>query len=130
MSSWAGLSLNIISPLDAIVSQALLKAVANKTSAGDSIPSSIQDRFHSLMEDAANILRRGLSAFSLRKHLQGSDAAADPTTTEKGKTASDDILPTIANVEVLEQLFDIERGVSSENQEICRFVRVATSFER
>lgn len=111
------------------MSQALLKAIANKASAEDSIPSSIQERFHSLMGDTANMLRRGLSASSLGQYIQGSDAIADSTVTEMGETASNNILPTIANVEDLEQMLDTERGVSSENQELCRFVRVATSWE-
>lgn len=124
-----GLNLKIFPLLVAVASQALLKALANKASPEDSIPSSIQERFHSLLEDAANVLRRGLPASSLGQHLERSDAVADPTATEKGETASDDILPTVANVEVLEQMFDTERGVSSENQELCRFVRVATLWE-
>ena len=109
--------------------QALLEVFAKKTSAAEAIPSSLRERFHSLLNDAAHALHRGLSACSLGVAPSSSSAAADPSANGGTQAASDGVLPTVANVDVLEAMFDTKIGVSSVNRDMCRFVRVATAAE-
>lgn len=128
--------------------QVLLSAIEKKTSADATAaaaesggpPLALKDRFNLLLQDAAQALRSGLVAPPLTgpeaengtveselaptKSKEPAAAAAAPGSSSDQEEV---MALTVENVGAVEGVFSTDIGVDVENEQLCRFLRAATT---
>ncbi|CAM9209213.1 unnamed protein product [Ectocarpus sp. 4 AP-2014] len=128
--------------------KALLSAIEKKTSVDATAaavesggpPSSLKDRFNLLLQDAAQALRSGLVAPPLmgpeaekgtvESELAPTKSKEPAAATEAPGSSSDQeevMALTVDNVEAVEGVFNTDIGVDVENEQLCCFLRGATT---
>ncbi|CAM9321075.1 unnamed protein product [Ectocarpus sp. 13 AM-2016] len=131
------------SQLKALLSAIEKKAGADATAAAvesGGPPLALKDRFNLLLQDAAQALRSGLVA----PPLTGPEAEKGTVESELAPTKSKELAAaaeapgsssdqqevialTVDNVEAVAGVFNTDIGVDVENEQLCRFLRAATT---
>lgn len=125
-----------------------MSAIEKKTSAdataaaaeSGSPPLALKDRFDLLLQDAAQALRSGLVAPPLtapeaeKETLESELAPAkskEPAAAAAAPASSLDqeevVALTVENVGAVEGVFNTDIGVDVQNEQLCRFLRAATT---
>ncbi|CBJ30185.1 hypothetical protein Esi_0179_0018 [Ectocarpus siliculosus] len=121
--------------------EALLSAIEKKTSAKAIAAAAepggpllaLKDRFNLLLHDAAQALRSGLVAPPLtgpeveKETVESKEPPAAAAAPGSSPDKNEVMTLTVENVEAVEGVFNTDIGVDVENEQLCRFLRSATT---
>lgn len=115
-------------------SKALLIAFQRKERAGDTTasaepttpPPALEERFKRLVRDAASAVLAGRVA-AQASVPGGSDGPAAASAPDPEDLEPAEVPLTVENVGAIEGIFDTSGGAEVENEQLCRFLRAATT---